>query len=378
MSKRDYYEVLGVQKNASDGEIKKAFRNLAKDNHPDKNPNDQAAETRFKEINEAYETLKDPQSRSAYDQFGHAASEGGMGGGGFGGFNTNFSGSMSDIFEDLFGEFTGRRGSGQSQAQRQTRGSDLRAEMNISLKDAYFGTSRDLNIDANQSCEGCNGTGASKGSDRATCGNCGGSGKVRTQQGFFTLERTCVSCSGKGSIIKNPCQPCRGTGRVRKKRKLSVNIPQGVDDGTRIRLGGEGEAGENGGPAGDLYVFISVEPNEFFKRKDSDLLCEVPIDFISASLGGDIDVPSPDGKKLRITVPEGCQNQRQFRLKGKGMPVLQSKRYGDLFVEIHVEVPKNLSKKQKTLLKEFQNEASKNNSPDSESYITKLKNLFGG
>jgi len=376
MSKRDYYEVLGVQKSASDGEIKKAFRNLAKDNHPDKNPNDQAAETRFKEINEAYETLKDPQSRSAYDQFGHAASEGGMGGGGFGGFNTNFSGSMSDIFEDLFGEFTGRRGSGQSQAQRQTRGSDLRAEMNISLKDAYFGTSRDLNIDANQSCEGCNGTGASKGSDRATCGNCGGSGKVRTQQGFFTLERTCVSCSGKGSIIKNPCQPCRGTGRVRKKRKLSVNIPQGVDDGTRIRLGGEGEAGENGGPAGDLYVFISIEPNEFFKRKDSDLLCEVPIDFISASLGGDIDVPSPDGKKLRITVPEGCQNQRQFRLKGKGMPVLQSKRYGDLFVEIHVEVPKNLNKKQKALLKEFQNEASKNNNPDSESYITKLKNLF--
>jgi len=378
MSKRDYYEVLGVQKNASDGEIKKAFRNLAKDNHPDKNPNDQAAETRFKEINEAYETLKDPQSRSAYDQFGHAASEGGMGGGGFGGFNTNFSGSMSDIFEDLFGEFTGRRGSGQSQAQRQTRGSDLRAEMNISLKDSYFGTSRDLNIDANQSCEGCNGTGASKGSDRATCGNCGGSGKVRTQQGFFTLERTCVSCSGKGSIIKNPCQPCRGTGRVRKKRKLSVNIPQGVDDGTRIRLGGEGEAGENGGPAGDLYVFISIEPNDFFKRKDSDLLCEVPIDFISAALGGDIDVPSPDGKKLRITVPEGCQNQRQFRLKGKGMPVLQSKRFGDLFVEIHVEVPKNLNKKQKALLEEFQNEISKNNSPDSESYISKIKNLFSG
>ena len=378
MSKRDYYEVLGVQKNASDSEIKKAFRNLAKDNHPDKNPNDQAAETRFKEINEAYETLKNPQSRSAYDQFGHAASEGGMGGGGFGGFNTNFSGSMSDIFEDLFGEFTGRRGSGQSQAQRQTRGSDLRAEMNISLKDAYFGTSRDLNIDANQSCEGCNGSGASKSSDRATCGNCGGSGKIRTQQGFFTLERTCVSCSGKGSIIKNPCQPCRGTGRVRKKRKLSVNIPQGVDDGTRIRLGGEGEAGENGGPAGDLYVFISIEPNDFFKRKDSDLLCEVPIDFISASLGGDIDVPSPDGKKLRITVPEGCQNQRQFRLKGKGMPVLQSKRYGDLFVEIHVEIPKNLNKKQKALLKEFQNETSENTSPDSESYIAKLKNLFSG
>jgi len=376
MAKRDYYDVLGVQKNASDQEIKKAFRNLAKENHPDRNPGNQEAETRFKEINEAYETLKDPQSRSSYDQFGHAASQGGMGGGGFGGFNANFSGSMSDIFEDIFGEFTGRRGQGPSQAQRQTRGSDLRAEMEIDLKDAYFGTTRDLNINSNISCDDCSGSGAAGGSERATCGQCGGSGKVRTQQGFFTLERTCASCSGRGSIIKNPCNPCRGTGRVRKNRKLSVNIPQGVDDGTRIRLGGEGEAGENGGPSGDLYVFISVIPNEFFKRQDADLLCEIPVDFVLATLGGDIDVPSPDGKKLRISIPEGCQNQRQFRLKGKGMPVLQSRRFGDLFVEIHVEIPKDLNKKQRSLLKEFEKEASKSNSPESNDYISRLKKIF--
>ena len=315
MTKRDYYDVLGVQRNASDADIKKAFRNLAKENHPDRNPNNKEAETRFKEINEAYETLKDPQTRSSYDQYGHAASQGGMGSG-FSGFNSNFSGSMSDIFEDIFGEFTGRRNQGTSQAQRQTRGSDLRAEMEIDLTEAYFGTNRDLNINSNIACDSCNGSGAASGSDRITCVSCGGSGKVRTQQGFFTLERTCSACSGKGTMIKNPCNPCRGSGRVRKNRKLSVNIPQGVDDGTRIRLGGEGEAGENGGPPGDLYVFISVSPNEFFKRQDADLLCEVPLDFVMAALGGDIDVPSPDGKKLRISIPEGCQNQRQFRLKG--------------------------------------------------------------
>lgn len=375
MTKRDYYDVLGVQRNASDADIKKAFRNLAKENHPDRNPNNKEAETRFKEINEAYETLKDPQTRSSYDQFGHAASQGGMGSG-FSGFNSNFSGSMSDIFEDIFGEFTGRRNQGTSQAQRQTRGSDLRAEMEIDLTEAYFGTNRDLNINSNIACDSCNGSGAASGSDRITCVSCGGSGKVRTQQGFFTLERTCSACSGKGTMIKNPCNPCRGSGRVRKNRKLSVNIPQGVDDGTRIRLGGEGEAGENGGPPGDLYVFISVSPNEFFKRQDADLLCEVPLDFVMAALGGDIDVPSPDGKKLRISIPEGCQNQRQFRLKGKGMPVLQSKRYGDLYVEVNVEVPKNLNKKQINLLKEFEKETSKSNSPEANDYISKLKKIL--
>ena len=297
-------------------------------------------------------------------------------GSGFSGFNSNFSGSMSDIFEDIFGEFTGRRNQGASQAQRQTRGSDLRAEMEIDLTEAYFGTNRDLNINSNIACDSCSGSGAASGSDRVTCGNCGGSGKVRTQQGFFTLERTCSACSGKGTMIKNPCNPCRGSGRVRKNRKLSVSIPQGVDDGTRIRLGGEGEAGENGGPPGDLYVFISISPNEFFKRQDADLLCEIPLDFVMAALGGDIDVPSPDGKKLRISIPEGCQNQRQFRLKGKGMPVLQSRRYGDLYVEVNVEIPKNLNKKQINLLKEFEKETSKSNSPEANDYISKLKKFL--
>ena len=376
MAKRDYYDVLGVQKNASDQEIKKAFRNLAKENHPDRNPGNQEAETRFKEINEAYETLKDPQSRSSYDQFGHAASQGGMGGGGFGGFNANFSGSMSDIFEDIFGEFTGRRGQSSSQAQRQTRGSDLRAEMEIDLKDAYFGTTRDLNINSNISCDDCSGSGAAGGSERATCGQCGGSGKVRTQQGFFTLERTCASCSGRGSIIKNPCNPCRGTGRVRKNRKLSVNIPQGVDDGTRIRLGGEGEAGENGGPSGDLYVFISVIPNEFFKRQDADLLCEIPVDFILATLGGDIDVPSPDGKKLRISIPEGCQNQRQFRLKGKGMPIIRSKDFGDLYIRITTEVPTSLTKEQKNLLEQFKKMEDSKTNPSIKNFFDKAKKFW--
>ena len=376
MSKRDYYDVLGVQKNASEGDIKKAFRNLAKENHPDKNPGNQQAEKRFKEISEAYETLKDSQSRSAYDQFGHAASQGGMGGSGFGGFNANFTGSMSDIFEDIFGEFTGRRSGQRSRSNTQKRGADLRAEMEIDLKDAYFGTSGQLNINGNVGCDDCNSSGASKGSDRVQCQNCGGSGTGRAQQGFFTLERTCSVCSGNGSVIQNPCRSCGGSGRVRKNRKLSVNIPTGVGDGTRIRLSGEGEAGENGGPNGDLYVFLSVRPDNFFKRNEADVLCEIPIDFITAILGGEIEVPSPDGKKLKISIPESCQNGRQFRLKGKGMPVLQSKRFGDLYVQIHVEVPKNLNSKQKTVLKNFSTLHSKDTNPETTGYLKKLSSLF--
>ena len=350
MAKRDYYDVLGVQKNASDAEIKKAFRNLAKENHPDSNRGDEGAETRFKEINEAYENLKDPQTRAAYDQFGHAGTQaGGMGGGGFGG--GGFGGNFSDIFEDLFGDFAGRSGQG-SRQQRQSRGSDLRAEIKIDLKDAYYGTTRELAINSATGCNDCDSTGAASGSGRSTCQHCGGSGSVRSTQGFFTLERTCSVCNGKGSLIENPCRSCSGSGRVRKKRKLSVNIPRGVDEGTRIRLGGEGEAGENGGPYGDLYVFVSIKENEFFKRSEADLLSEVPIDFVTAALGGQIEVPTPDGKKIRISIPEGCQNNRQFRLKGKGMPVLQTNRLGDLYVEIRVEVPTKLNEKQKGILKE--------------------------
>ena len=375
MAKRDYYDVLGVQKNASDAEIKKAFRNLAKENHPDSNQGDEGAEARFKEINEAYENLKDPQTRAAYDQFGHAGTQAGGMGGGFGG--GGFGGNFSDIFEDLFGDFAGRSGQNSKQ-QRQARGSDLRAEIKIDLKDAYFGTTRELAINSATGCDDCDSTGAASGSGRSTCQHCGGSGSVRSTQGFFTLERTCSVCSGKGSLIENPCRSCSGSGRVRKKRKLSVNIPRGVDEGTRIRLGGEGEAGENGGPFGDLYVFVSINENEFFKRSEADLLSEVPIDFVTAALGGQIEVPTPDGKKIRISIPEGCQNNRQFRLKGKGMPVLQTNRLGDLYVEIRVEVPTKLNEKQKGILKEFSEINKKNTSPETNSYLDSLKRIFTG
>lgn len=381
MAKRDYYDVLGVQKNASDAEIKKAFRNLAKENHPDSNRGDEGAETRFKEINEAYENLKDPQTRAAYDQFGHAGTQaGGMGSGGFGGggfSGSGFGGNFSDIFEDLFGDFAGRSSQNSNQ-KRQSRGSDLRAEIRIDLKDAYFGATRELVINSLAICDDCDGTGAAPGSSRSTCQHCGGSGSVRSTQGFFTVERTCSVCNGKGYIIENPCGSCSGSGRVRKKRKLSVNIPRGVDDGTRIRLGGEGEAGENGGPSGDLYVFISINDNEFFKRSDADLLSEVPIDFVTAALGGQIEVPTPDGKKIRISIPEGCQNNRQFRLKGKGMPVLQTNRLGDLYVEIRVETPTKLNEKQKRILKEFSEINKKNTSPETNSYLDSLKRIFTG
>ena len=375
MAKRDYYDVLGVQKNASDAEIKKAFRNLAKENHPDSNRGDEGAEARFKEINEAYENLKDPQTRAAYDQFGHAGTQSGGMGGGFGG--GGFGGNFSDIFEDLFGDFAGRSGQNSKQ-QRQSRGSDLRAEIKIDLKDAYFGTTRELAINSATGCDDCSSTGAASGSGRSTCQHCGGSGSVRSTQGFFTLERTCSVCSGKGSLIENPCRSCSGSGRVRKKRKLSVNIPRGVDEGTRIRLGGEGEAGENGGPFGDLYDFVSINENEFFKRSEADLLSEVPIDFVTAALGGQIEVPTPDGKKIRISIPEGCQNNRQFRLKGKGMPVLQTNRLGDLYVEIRVEVPTKLNEKQKAILKEFSGINKKNTSPETNSYLDSLKKIFTG
>jgi len=374
MAKRDYYDVLGIQKNASDAEIKKAFRNLAKENHPDSNQGDAGAETRFKEISEAYDSLKDPQTRAGYDQFGHAGAQaGGMGGGAGGGFGGNFS----DIFEDLFGG-SGRQSSQGSRQQGQSRGSDLRAEVEIEFKDAYFGTSRDLIINSATGCEDCDSSGAATGSMRSTCQQCGGSGTVRATQGFFTLERTCSVCAGKGTMIENPCRSCSGTGRVKKKRKLSVAIPRGVDDGTRIRLGGEGEAGENGGPSGDLYVFISIKANEFFNRSDSDVLSEVPISFATAALGGQIEVPTPDGKKLRITIPEGCQNGRQFRLKGKGMPVLQTNRLGDLYVEIHVEVPTKLNSKQRKILEEFSEINTKKSSPETNGYLDNLKRFFTG
>ncbi|MGE0212095.1 MAG: molecular chaperone DnaJ [Parvibaculaceae bacterium] len=377
MSKRDYYEVLGISRSVDEKELKVAFRKLAKQYHPDANPGDHSAEHKFKEINEAYEALKDPQKRAAYDRFGHAAFEGGGFGGRPGqGFGPEFTSSMSDIFEDLFGEFMGggRRGQRRGGA---TRGSDLRYNMEISLTEAYSGKMAQVRLPTSVTCEGCQGTGAKAGSSPTTCGTCNGQGAVRSTSGFFTVERTCPTCQGRGQIISDPCQTCSGQGRVTKERTLSVNIPAGVEDGTRIRLAGEGEAGLRGGPAGDLYIFLSIKPHEFFQRDGADLFCRVPISMTTAALGGEIEVPTIEGKKARVQVPEGTQPGAQFRLKGKGMPVLRSHQHGHMLIQVTVETPVNLSRKQRDLLKEFEKEA-RDNSPQSAGFFARAKAFWDG
>lgn len=380
MAKRDYYEILGVSKTADEKELKTAFRNLAKRHHPDANPGDKTAEHKFKEVNEAYEVLKDPQKRAAYDRFGHQAFENGRGGGGPG-FGPDFSSSMSDIFEDLFGEFMGGqrgRGGGRgprgSQAQR---GADLRYNMEITLTEAFSGKTAQIRVPASIACETCNGSGAKPGSSPKTCSSCGGAGAVRSQSGFFTVERTCPTCQGRGQVISDPCQACHGQGRISKERTLSVNIPAGVEDGTRIRLASEGEAGLRGGPPGDLYIFLSVRPHEFFQRDGADLFCKVPLSMTTASLGGEVEVPTIDGKKARVSVPEGTQSGKQFRLKGKGMPVLRSSQLGDMYIQVAVETPVNLSRRQRELLREFEKE-QRNNSPESEGFFAKAKAFWDG
>ncbi len=378
MAKRDYYEVLGLKRNASDADLKGAFRKLAKDCHPDHNPEDKSAEQRFKEINEAYETLKDPQKRAAYDQFGHAAFEGGRGPGGPGGFGPDFASSMSDIFDDLFGEFMGgRRGSPRGRSTRE-RGADLRYNMEISLADAYTGKNAEIVVPTSVACETCSGTGSKPGTKPTTCPTCAGHGKVRASQGFFTIERTCPACQGRGEVIQDPCGDCSGSGRITKERKLAVNIPAGVEDGTRIRLAGEGESGLRGGPAGDLYIFLSIHPHEFFQRDGADIFCKVPIAMITAALGGQIDVPTVDGSITRVKVPEGTETGKQFRLRGKGMPVLRSKVTGDMYIQVEVETPKNLTKRQRELLEEFENESHKETSPHSAGFFTRVKEFFEG
>jgi molecular chaperone DnaJ len=380
MAKRDYYEVLGVRRGADEKELKAAFRKLAKQHHPDANPGSKSAEHRFKEINEAYDVLKDPQKRAAYDRFGHQAFEGGMGGQGpfgQGGFGPEFTSSMSDIFEDLFGEFMGgRRGArrGGSGAQR---GSDLRYNMEISLTEAYTGKTAQIRVPSSVTCETCNGKGAKPGSTPKTCPTCQGTGAVRQSSGFFTVERTCQSCQGRGQVISDPCNNCHGAGRITKERTLSVNIPAGVEDGTRIRLAGEGEAGLRGGPAGDLYIFLSIKPHEFFQRDGADLFCRVPISMTAAALGGEIEVPTIDGKKARVAVPEGTQTGKQFRLRSKGMPVLRSGQAGDMYIQVSVETPVNLSRRQKELLREFEQQA-KDNSPQSEGFFARAKAFWEG
>ncbi len=320
MAKRDYYETLGVAKNASEQDLKSAYRRLAKEHHPDRNPGDKQAEQKFKELNEAYEVLKDPQKRAAYDQFGHAAFEGGgMGrGGGCAGFGPDFASSMSDIFDDLFGEFMGGRRGGERQRGGRERGADLRYNMEITLAEAFTGKTAQIRVPTSVACEACSGTGAKAGTKPVSCPTCAGMGKVRASQGFFTIERTCPSCHGRGEIIEDACPGCNGAGRVTRERTLSVNIPAGVEDGTRIRLAGEGEAGLRGGPAGDLYIFLSIKPHEFFQRDGADIFCRVPISMTTAALGGHVDVPTVEGQMTRVKVTEGTETGKQFRLTRQG------------------------------------------------------------
>jgi molecular chaperone DnaJ len=380
MAKRDYYEVLGVSRGASEGDLKSAFRKLAKQYHPDRNPGDKEAEIRFKEINEAYQTLSDPQKRAAYDQFGHGAFEGGFGASH--GFGDGFSSSMSDIFDDLFGDFMGGRrgaggGAGRSRSARE-RGDDLRYNLEITLNEAYTGKNAQIRVPTSVACDVCSGTGARAGTKPTVCSMCGGAGKVRASQGFFTIERTCPQCHGRGDVIDSPCGNCMGTGRVTKERTLSVNIPPGVEDGTRIRLAGEGEAGLRGGPPGDLYIFITIKPHEFFQRDGADLYCRVPISMVTAALGGTIEVPTVDGGRTRVRIPEGAESGKQFRLKGKGMPILRSKSTGDMYIQIEVETPKNLNRRQRELLQEFEKASSGETNPESTGFFAKVASFFEG
>ena len=378
MSKRDYYEVLGVQRNAGDQDLKSAFRRLAKDFHPDRNPGDTTAEQKFKDVNEAYEVLKDPQKRAAYDQFGHAAFEqGGARGGPGGGFGPDFAASMSDIFEDLFGDFMGQRRGGR-QRQGRERGADLRYNLEITLPEAFAGKTSQIRIPTTIGCETCAGSGAKSGTKPKPCTTCGGAGKVRASQGFFTIERTCHACHGRGEVIDDPCPACNGAGRVTKEKTLSVNIPAGVEDGTRIRLAGEGEAGGRGGPAGDLYIFLSIKPHGFFQRDGADVFCKVPISMVTAALGGNVEVPTLDNAMTRVKVPEGSETGKQFRLKGKGMPVLRSTMTGDMYIQVEVETPKNLTRRQRELLEEFEKESRKETSPESHGFFAKVKDFFDG
>ena len=372
MAKQDFYELLGVQRGASAEELKKAYRKLAMLHHPDRNPGDKAAETKFKELSEAYEILKDDQKRAAYDRFGHAAFENG-GGTGAGGFGFANAGGFADIFDEMFGEFMG----GQRGGQGQGRGSDLRYNLEITLEEAFKGKQTNVRVPTLAACETCQGSGAQPGSKPVNCATCKGHGRVRAQQGFFTIERTCPSCQGAGRVIEKPCRSCAGQGRVRKEKTLAVNIPPGVEDGTRIRLAGEGEIGMRGAAAGDLYIFLSLVPHRLFQRDGANIHCKVPIPMATAALGGTIEVPSIDGGRAKVTVPAGTQTGHQFRLKAKGMSVLRSTQRGDMYVHAVIETPMNLTKRQQELLKEFDREGEKaKTSPESEGFFSRVKEFF--
>ncbi|MBL6762155.1 MAG: molecular chaperone DnaJ [PS1 clade bacterium] len=388
MAKADYYEQLGVDRSASAAELKSAYRKLAKQYHPDVNPGDASAEQKFKDISEAYDVLKDDQSRGAYDQFGHAAFEQGGGPGGFGGFGGQagqggFSGfgDIGDIFEEFFGGRStgmgggmgGARGGGRGGQRRARRGDDLRTEVDITLQEAFDGTERQVNLTRAAACASCNGSGAKPGTQPTTCTLCQGHGKVRTQQGFFTVERPCHQCQGSGQMIGDPCGDCRGGGQTSEARNLSVSIPAGVEDGTRIRLSGEGNAGPNGAAYGDLYVFVNIAPHATLRRDGADLLCAMPVPFDIAVRGGSVNVPLMAGKSVKLSIPAGARSGQQFRLRGKGMPVLRSRNYGDLYVQIEVETPTGLTRQQKKHFDAFADSLDDTNYPDMAAFIERSK-----
>jgi molecular chaperone DnaJ len=379
MAKRDFYEVLGASRGASAEELKKAYRTKAKELHPDRNSDNPQAEAQFKEINEAYDVLKDENKKAAYDRFGHAAFEGGNGGGGRPGYGGqgDFASAFSDVFEDLFGDFMGGARGGGGARSRAQRGSDLRYNLRVTLEEAFKGVQKTINVPTSVVCEVCKGSGAEGGIEPVTCPTCSGMGKVRAQQGFFTVERTCPTCNGMGQIIKNPCRKCGGAGRVEKERALSVNIPAGVETGTRIRLAGEGEAGMRGGPTGDLYIFLEVKEHAIFQRDGVHLFCRVPVTMTTAAMGGEVEVPTIDGGSSRVKVPAGSQTGKQMRLRAKGMPALRGGGQGDMLIELAVETPVNLTSRQKELLREFE-KLSEENNPEGSSFFSKVRSFWDG
>ncbi|MCB1563929.1 MAG: molecular chaperone DnaJ [Alphaproteobacteria bacterium] len=373
---KDFYKTLGVEKSADAAEIKKAYRKLAMKYHPDQNKGDAKAEAKFKEISEAYDILKDEQKRAAYDRYGEAAFDPAMGGGP-GGMGAGMGG-FSDIFEDMFGDFMGGRRGG---ASGPARGSDMQYTMDISMEDAFRGKEMTIKIPVNETCDNCNGSGAQPGTSAESCSTCEGAGRVRQQQGFFTIERTCPTCQGVGKIIKDPCTKCRGEGRIRKDKTLKVKIPAGIEHGRRIRLSGEGEAGLRGGPKGDLYVLLAIKPHKFFKRDGANLFCRVPLPITTAALGGEITVPTIEGASAKVKIPAGAQSGQQFRLKSKGMSVLNSEARGDMYIEIFVETPVNLDKKQQDLLRQLDKSigdgtTGSKHSPESSGFFKKAKEFW--
>jgi molecular chaperone DnaJ len=376
MAKQDYYATLGVARDASADDLKKAYRKLAMQHHPDRNPGDKQAEAKFKEASEAYDILKDDQKRAAYDRFGHAAFE--QGNGAAGGFDFSGAGGLGDIFDQMFGDFMGNRRGGQTRTRT---GADIRQGVEIDLTEAFAGAKSTLRVPTRVACEACSGTGSEDKARAAdTCSACNGAGKVRMQQGFFLIERTCPTCGGQGRVIRNPCRVCRGAGTVQRERSLQVSIPAGVEDGTRIRLAGEGEAGGQGAPNGDLYVHVSVRPHDFFQRDGANIMMRVPLRMTQAALGGDVEVPVIDGSKAKVKIPPGTQTGDQFRLRGKGFSVLRSPARGDMFIQVAVETPQNLSSKQRELLEAFEAESEQHakGSPDHEGFFARVKEFFEG